>query len=355
MTGVEAGNDLLLEATPARLPLRSPFRTSRAVQEHAEVVRVAVRCGHTVGFGESAPQPENGETTESVLETLDACGRLLGDDPLASEAIEARTRHLRSQSAALAGLDAALHDLRGKLLGLPTWRLLGLSNRGAPSCISLSLEDAGAMAKAASACIRRQPRLERLKLKLAGDGRDLERVSAVRAVTSVPLVVDANAAWTIDQALTLLPELAALGVELVEQPLAPGDDDAVRLKAKSPLPLIADEECRGVEDVAAVSTRAHGINVKVTECGGVRNALRMIQTARALGLRVMIGCMIESSLGIAAALQLSSLADVVDLDGNLYLESDPWTGVEWADGRPAPSSAPGLGVRPRGSAEVALP
>jgi L-alanine-DL-glutamate epimerase-like enolase superfamily enzyme len=339
---------LTVDSHPTRVPLRVPFRTSQALQADAELVQVRVRSGTVVGIGEAAPQPENGETTESVLETITACAAVVGDDPFELEAIESRTRPWRDHSAALAGLDAALHDLCGKLLGQPVWRLLGLSRRGARSCLTVSLDEPDAMAASAQAWLSREPGLEVLKLKLGGDDLDVERVRAVRAVTSLALLADANGAWTLDRATDALPELAALGVELVEQPLAPGDPDAVRLKSVSPLPLIADEDCRRLEDVFLCASRAHGINIKLAECGGIREALRMIHTARALGMRVMVGCMVESSLGIAAALQFLSLVDVADLDGNLHLAADPWSGVEWVDGRPLPGTAPGLGLQPKG-------
>ena len=331
-------------ATPVRHPLETPFRTSKIVQEEACVVRVEVRYGDQVGLSEAAPQPENGETTESVLGAIETCAALLGDDPFALAEIEDRTGHLRRHSAALAGIDAALHDLCGKLLGQPTWRLLGLPCSGAPSMLTVDLVEPDEAAAAAAAWLRRFPDFEILKLKLGGDDLDVERVRAVRKLTDLPISVDANGAWSFDEAIAALDALARLGVVLVEQPLWPGDLDAVRLKAMSPLPLIADEECRDATDVLTCAARAHGVNVKLAECGGIRPAIRMIHVARALGLRVMLGCMIESGAGIAAALQLSGLVDVVDLDGNLSLRDDPWTGVEWTGGRPLPNEAPGLGL-----------
>jgi L-Ala-D/L-Glu epimerase len=184
-----------------------------------------------------------------------------------------------------------------------------------------------------------------LKLKLgAGDGLDVERVRAVRAVTNVPVTVDANEAWTADEALELLPALAALGVECVEQPLPAGDPGGPRLKARSPLPIYLDEDCRTLADVAACAERGHGINIKLAKSGGIREALRMVHAARALGLGVMIGCMVESSLGIAAACSVAGLADRVDLDGNLLIAGDPWRGVELIDGVQVPANTPGLGV-----------
>jgi L-alanine-DL-glutamate epimerase-like enolase superfamily enzyme len=189
-------------------------------------------------------------------------------------------------------------------------------------------------------------RFLRLKLKLgARDGRDVERVRAVREVTEAPLQVDVNEAWTVDEALDTLPQLAELGVQYCEQPLLAGDPDGPRLKAASPIPIYVDEDCHRLHDVAACAERAHGINIKLAKSGGIREAVRMANAARSLGLGVMLGCMVESGLGIAAAAQVASLCDYVDLDGNLLLAHDPCPGVEFVDGTQLPANEPGLGVR----------
>src|SRR5436309_3377969 len=179
----------------------------------------------------------------------------------------------------------------------------------------------------------------RLKLKLgARDGLVVERVRAVRAVTLAPLQVDVNEYWTLDEALDALPQFAALGVEYCEQPLPAGS--GAELKKKSPIPIYLDEDCHTLEDVASCAERGHGINIKLAKSGGLREAVRMAHAARALGLGVMLGCMIESGLGISAGVQIASLCDFVDLDGNLLLLDDPWPGVEFRDGVQLPSDAP---------------
>jgi L-alanine-DL-glutamate epimerase-like enolase superfamily enzyme len=188
-------------------------------------------------------------------------------------------------------------------------------------------------------------RFRRLKLKLGGgDGNDVERVRAVRGVTDVPLQVDVNEYWSFDEALDALPELQRLGVQYCEQPLPAGDPDGPELKRRSPLPIYVDEDCHTSADVADCAARAHGINIKLAKSGGIREAVRMAHAARALDLGVMLGCMVESGLGIAAACQVASLCDHVDLDGNLLLSHDPWPGVQLVDGVQTPSAAPGLGV-----------
>ena len=163
----------------------------------------------------------------------------------------------------------------------------------------------------------------------------------------VPLQVDVNEAWTFDEAVDALPQLAALGVEYCEQPLVAGDPGGPELKAHSPIPIYVDEDCHTLADVAPCAERAHGINVKLAKSGGIREALRMVHAARALELGCMLGCMIESGLGIAAGAHVASLFDHVDLDGNILLAQDPWPGVQLTDGVQVPAELPGLGVSPR--------
>jgi L-alanine-DL-glutamate epimerase-like enolase superfamily enzyme len=187
------------------------------------------------------------------------------------------------------------------------------------------------------------PRFKRLKLKLgAGDGLDVERVRAVKAAVDRPLQVDVNEAWSLDEALEYLPQME---IQYCEQPLPAGDPDGPELKRRSPVPIFVDEDCHTLADVAPCAERAHGINIKLAKSGGIREAVRMAHAARALDLGVMLGCMVESGLSIAAGAQVASLCDHVDLDGNLLLAYDPWPGVEFADGVQLPSNEPGLGVR----------
>jgi L-alanine-DL-glutamate epimerase-like enolase superfamily enzyme len=168
-------------------------------------------------------------------------------------------------------------------------------------------------------------------------------VRAVRAVTELPLQCDVNEAWSLAEALEYLPQL---DLQYCEQPLPAGDPDGPELKRRSPIPIYVDEDCHTLADVAGCAERAHGINIKLAKSGGVREAVRMVAAARALGLGVMLGCMIESGLGIAAGAHIASLMDHVDLDGNLLLADDPWPGVDFLEGVQLPSDAPGLGVAP---------
>jgi L-alanine-DL-glutamate epimerase-like enolase superfamily enzyme len=333
-----------LTARALTLELAERFVISRSTQDSADVVHVEIEHEGERGYGEAAPIERYDESVESALAFLDEADALLGSDPFAPDEIGARLAERPGEQAAKAGIDAALHDLCGKLVGLPVWRLLGLRRAGPPTSWTVWLGDPDEMARRAEGAGRR---FRRLKLKLGGgDGLDVERVRAVRGVSDLPLQVDVNEGWSLDEALEALPQLAAeLGVEYCEQPLPAGDPEGPALKERSPLPIYVDEDCHTLADVAPCAERAHGINIKLAKSGGIREAVRMAHAARALGLGVMLGCMLESGLGIAAGAQVASLCDHVDLDGNLLLSEDPWPGVELVDGVQLPSESPGLGVR----------
>ena len=332
-----------ISAQIVQLRLAETFVIARETTDVADVVHVAITHDGVTGYGEAAPIERYSETAASALAFVEAHGELLGDDPFALEQIGAQLDGAGHEQAAKSAIDAALHDLQGKLLGVPAWRLLGLSRMGPPTSWTVWLGDPDDMARRAEAAA---PRFRRLKLKLgAGDGLDVERVRAVRGVTDLPLQVDVNEAWTLEQALDAVPQLAALGVEYVEQPLPAGDEGGPTLKEKSPVPIFVDEDCHTLSDVAACAEIAHGINIKLAKSGGIREGIRMAHAARALGLGVMLGCMIESGLGIAAGCCVAPLCDHVDLDGNLLLAEDPCPGVAFTGGVQLPSDGPGLGVR----------
>jgi L-Ala-D/L-Glu epimerase len=323
------------------LRLAETFVISREAADEAHVVQVELRHGEVSGFGEAAPQARYGESAESALAFVEETAAALGDDPFALDDVLARLP--AREYAARAALDGALHDLCGKLTGLPVWRLLGLRRAGPPTSWTVWLGDPDDMARRAEQVAGR---FRRLKLKLGGrDGLDVDRARAVRSVAGLPLMVDVNEAWSLDEALEALPRLAELGIEYCEQPLPADDPGGAELKASSPLPIYVDEDCHTLADVAACAVRAHGINIKLAKSGGIREAVRMADAARALGLGVMLGCMIESGLGIAAGAQIASLCDHVDLDGNLLLAHDLWPGVAFVDGVQLPSEEPGLGVQ----------
>jgi L-alanine-DL-glutamate epimerase-like enolase superfamily enzyme len=330
-----------VEARIVTLELEEPFTISRGTETEVEVVHVAITHEGIVGYGEAAPIERYEESAASAHEYVEGHANELGDDPFALDEILARLP--AEQFAARSAIDAALHDLCGKLAGLPVWRLLGLRRAGPPTSWTITLDDPDAMARAAERAS--DGRFRRLKLKLGGrDGLDVERVRAVRAASDLPLQVDVNEYWSLDEALESLPGLANAGVQYCEQPLPAGDEGGPEVKRRSPIPIYVDEDCHTLGDVAFCAERAHGVNIKLAKSGGTREAIRIAHAARAFGLEVMLGCMIESGLGIAAGCQIASLCDHVDLDGNLLLAHDPCPGIELVDGIQLPSPAPGLGV-----------
>jgi L-alanine-DL-glutamate epimerase-like enolase superfamily enzyme len=320
------------------VPLAETFVIARESTDEVELCQLEIRHDGLSGHGEAAPIERYGESVESARAYVEEHADALGDDPFALDEVFARLP--RREFAARSAIDAALHDLCGQLTGTPVWRLLGLRRTGPPTAWTVWLGDPDDMARRAE---RAAQRFRRLKLKLGGrDGLDLERVRAVRASTDVPLQVDVNEYWSLDEALEYLPQME---IEYCEQPLPAGDPDGPELKRRSPVSVFVDEDCHTLDSIVPCSERAHGINIKLAKSGGIREAVRMAHAARALGLGVMLGCMVESGLSIAAGAQIASLCDYVDLDGNLLLEHDPWPGVELVDGVQLPSNDPGLGVR----------
>jgi L-alanine-DL-glutamate epimerase-like enolase superfamily enzyme len=327
-----------MTAEKVTLKLAETFTISRESQDEAEVVQVAIEHGGETGYGEAAPIARYSESADSALAWLEHVE--LGDDPFALDEIFGR--FAPGEHAARAAVDAALYDLQGKLTGLPVHKLLGLRRHGPPTSWTIWLGDPDDMAQRAEKV--KDKGFARLKLKLGGrDELDPVRVEAVREVTDLPLQVDVNEAWTLDEALDYLPQMK---IEYCEQPLPAGDPGGPELKQRSRIPIYVDEDCHTLADVVKCAEIADGINIKLAKSGGIREAVRMANAARALGLGVMLGCMVESGLGIAAGAHVAPLMDHVDLDGNLLLASDPWPGVEFVDGVQLPSDRPGLGVAP---------
>ena len=330
-----------VRAEIVRLELAETFVISRETADWADVVHVTIDHDGHVGRGEAAPIERYSESAESALAFISEHGELVGDDPFALEEIGARLASIEGEQAAKSALDAAVHDLQGKLLGTSVNRLLGLPREGPPTSWTVWLGDPDDMARRAGAAA---PRFRRLKLKLGGgDGLDVERVRAVRGVTDLPLTVDVNEWWSLDEALDACDALAALGVEYVEQPLREGDPGGAELRRRSRTPIYVDEDCHTLADVVTCAEIAHGINIKLAKSGGIREAIRMTHAARALGLGVMLGCMVESGLGIAAGCVVAPLCDHVDLDGNLLLARDPAPGPIFVNGVQVASGGVGLG------------
>jgi L-alanine-DL-glutamate epimerase-like enolase superfamily enzyme len=321
-----------------------PFVISRSASTESVVVQAAITHGDVTGYGEGAPDDRYGESIESALVFLDGVGPLLGDDPLALEAILGRVNAIPGEMGAKCAVDGALYDLLGKICGQPLYRILGLDPLPPPTSYTISIDTVEGTADRA----RRAAGYHALKIKVGGPD-DLDRVRVVRREAPSALIrVDANEAWTVESTTALMEELVALNVELIEQPLHASDRDgyAALHAAGLPIPIVLDESCHTLADIAPAAGHADGVNIKLTKSGGIREALRMIHAARALDLLVMLGCMNESSLGIAQATAISPLVDVVDLDGHLLNSNDFFEGLGFEDGRVTPGTSPGLGVHP---------
>jgi L-alanine-DL-glutamate epimerase-like enolase superfamily enzyme len=332
---------------PITLSLETPFRIAHGTSEARHNVLVRIGDGEHEGVGEAAPVRQHHESQRLVLDYL---GSLIEtwsptDDPFQLEDNLASLPP--GPQSARAAVDIALHDLIGKKLGLPLYRLFGLSPERAPQTsytIGLgTVEEVQAKARAAAGDF------SILKLKLGHDTEHaLALVRSVRAGTDARLVADANCAWTEDQALQILPALAEAGLEWIEQPLPEEDLDGLRrIHRGSPLPIYADEPVRTARDIPRLADCVDGVNIKVQKAGGLREALRMIAVARAHDLQVMLGCMVETSVGITAAAHLAPLVDWADLDGILLITNDPFVGVRVTQGRLILPGGPGLGVEPR--------
>jgi L-alanine-DL-glutamate epimerase-like enolase superfamily enzyme len=332
----------MLRATTHVLALRETFQIARGAADEETVVSVELERDGVAARGEGAPVDYWGETAEGIKDALEAEGEgLLDGDLFELERVSNRVAAWDGPQGAKMALDGALHDWLGRRVGQPLRHLLGTERLTPPTSYTIGIDTVGGTADRA----RRATGFEVLKVKVGGPG-DLERLRAVRAESSARIRIDGNEGWDLDTARELMPELLQLGIEFVEQPFPAGDLEAFYgYRALRPrLPVLIDEGCRDLASVANIAAYADGIVIKLSKCGGIREALRMIHAARALQLRVMLGCMIESELGIAQAAQLGSLVDYIDLDGHLLISSKPFSGLGLEDGRLVLSDRPGLGV-----------
>ncbi|MFV2063426.1 MAG: dipeptide epimerase, partial [Chloroflexota bacterium] len=327
---------LSMRTESLELRFRDPFRIARAEDsESTTTVLTELHLDGATGLGEAFPVPYYGETAETIevvaprlLRALEPLGPLPGDREAAVGWLE-RSASLMSASVgghggAKCGLDTALHDMVGKVLGLPVWELIGSSAQLPPTDYSLGIDEPAVVAERARAVAH----FPALKIKVGG-ATDIETLEAVREVFDGPLRVDANTGWQPEQGAALIPELERLGVELVEQPFGAGQIPQLRwLQERSSLPIVADESAVFEDDLYVLDGAVAGVVVKLAKCGGIGPALRMIRRARELGMKVMLGCMVETSVGIAAAAAVAAGVDWLDLDGNLLLENDPFSGLE---------------------------
>jgi L-alanine-DL-glutamate epimerase-like enolase superfamily enzyme len=342
---------MTIHAHKLALRLENPFKLSYGTSAIRENVLAQMRCGDDVGLGEAAVVPYYHETPERILVYLSdpALIAALGDDPRLLE--DALDRLPPSESpAARAAVDIALHDLWGKRLGQPLYRLWGLNPaRIPPSSFTVAMADDESDYRAH---LRAARSFSLIKLKLgSGDWQtDWRMVQIAREETDARLCVDANGGWSVEDTRAIMPRLTETGIVFVEQPVARDNLDGWRaLRAALPTdhpPLIADESVQGVASVPPLAGIVDGINIKLAKCGGLRPARQMIALARAYGMKVLIGCMVESSVAVTAAAHLAPLADFADLDGHLLITNDPYRGVRVDGSRVTLPDAPGLGVTP---------
>ncbi len=338
------------------LALRDPFRIARSDHGAGQRVTTVIvevrddRYPDVVGVGEGYPDRFYGETPQTMVAVtpllIDSIGAFEPDMPGLVDAADRMAGAIRGNGAARCALDIALHDLVGKVVDQPVFRLLGLPADLPPTDFTIGIDEPTVVAERAA----RAADFPALKIKCGGPA-DVATLRAVREVYAGPIRVDANTGWTRADAEALLPELVDLGVELIEQPFpARAYRDLAWLQERSSLPIVADESAVAMEDLDALVGVVAGVNVKLAKCGGIAAARAMLEAARARGFRTFLGCMEETSVGIAASAVVASLADWVDLDGNLLLADDPFDGLELGpDKRWHLADGPGLGLTRKGT------
>ncbi|MFI4875164.1 MAG: dipeptide epimerase [Blastopirellula sp. JB062] len=327
-----------------RLPLQHEFTISRGSINFQNSLVVELEEEGISGFGEVTENDYYGHTIDALSESLTAAEDLLPG--YASESPEAMwpIAQARLQNMfALSALDMAAHDLAARKSGIPLHQHWGLAWQNVPqSSFTIGIDAIETMV----AKLNERPGWKTYKIKL-GAADDLAIVRALREQTNAAFRVDANCGWSVEQTIEYSTELAELGVEFIEQPLPNTATDAEKLQVfqRSVLPIIADENCLVEEDVARCRGFFHGVNVKLCKCGGLTPGLRMLREARQSGLKTMVGCMVESSIGISAAAHLAPLLDYADLDGAELLKEDPAEGVVIDQGQIRLSDQPGGGAR----------
>jgi L-Ala-D/L-Glu epimerase / N-acetyl-D-glutamate racemase len=327
---------------PFELRLRHTFRLSRGASDTRRNLLLEIEDGGQIGLGEAAPIARYAQDAESAARAVDTMAPGLGD----IRQFEGLAERLAvsGQSASEAALDIALRDLAAKRLGAPLWQVLGLDPSRCPSTsFTIGIDSPAAAVEK----VREAGEFEILKIKLGGPD-DVAMLEAIRDSTRQRLRVDVNEGWAgldVDEAAARAAWLEKLGVEMLEQPYPAGQEDAARaLRQHTRLPIFADESVHRAADLPRLAGTCDGINLKLMKCGGIGEALRMIAVARALGLRTMLGCMVETSLAITAAAQISPLVDEADLDGALLVSNDPYRGATFHGGRITLPDGPGLGV-----------
>ena len=330
---------------PYNLQLQHVFTVASCSRSFTPAVQVEVEYEGVIGYGEASMPPYLGESVESVMAFLQKIDLNRFNDPFQLEDILTYVDGIMAgNTAAKASVDIALHDLVGKLLGVPWYKTWGLDKEKAPSTTYTIGIDTAEIVKEKT--LEVAGRFNILKVKLGRDN-DREIINAIRSVSSLPVAVDANQGWTDKyKALDMIQWLKEQGVVMVEQPMPKAQlDDIAWITEQSPLPVFADESLQRLADVERLKGVFSGINIKLMKCTGMREAWKMLTVARTLGMKVMIGCMTETSCAVSAAAQLSPAVDFADLDGNLLISNDLFDGMKVVRGKITLNNLPGIGIR----------
>ncbi len=325
---------LELTVSPLDLPLVHTFTIARSSDSVAHTALVRLRWGSIDALGESSPSARYNESVASVSAGLHA--HALGSDPYALDALLAGL-----PPAQRCGLDVALHDCIAKDVDRPLWRLLGVDPHETPlTSFTIGI----APLDETLAKVREVGAHPVIKIKL-GTGAEVETIAAIRDIYTGTIRIDANEGWTPESAVAILGELARYDIEFCEQPIPAGAPEQLRwIRERSKIAIVTDEDSKDAADLPALIGCVDGINIKLVKCGGIRGALAMIHTARALGFKIMLGCMVESAILTTAAAHLSPLVDWADLDGPFLVADDPFAGITYAGGKIVLPSGSGLGV-----------
>ena len=339
---VRAATPVTLDPQMLRLHLRHTFTISRGSEDVAETLLLRLVVHGIEALGETAPIGRYNEDVQGVARLLQG---LRLDDVDLSHVDDVLDLLPKKAHGARCALDLALHDLAGKQLSVPLYRVFGLNpEHAATTSFTIGIADL----EKTVAKTKEARHFPILKVK-TGSGSEVETLEAIRSVYTGTIRLDANEGWDPEQAVRMLKELDRFDIEFCEQPIPAGNPAGLRfVKERSPIPIFVDEDSRTLEDLAPLYGCVDGINIKLTKCGGLREAMRMIHTARALGMKIMIGCMIESSVLATAAAHITPLVDYADLDGPLLITDDPFVGVRYDGARLRLPHMPGLGVRARG-------
>ena len=336
---------MTLKFTPFELKLRHAFNLAKYSRTSTPGVQVKIEYEGYTGYGEASMPPYLGESIESVTKFLSKVDLSQFNDPFKMEEILAYVDALEPENrAAKASVDIALHDLVGKLIGKPWYKIWGLSIDKIPqSSFTIGIDTPEVVKQK----IKEADDYKVIKIKLGLDN-DKEMIDIIRQCTDRPICVDANRGWkTKEQAMEVIEYLADKNCLFIEQPMMEDKlDDTAWIRERSPIPIIADEVFHRLPDIVKLKDYYDGINIKLMKSTGMSEAYKMVTLARAFGMKIMCGCMTETSCAIAAAAQLSPLIDWTDLDGNVLIADDIFSGVKVIDGRVTPSDAPGIGVTP---------